>query len=99
MDNRLKLLKIFDAISEDDYVVVRKILHNNYSSNIKIPSDQLCGLAILAAENHATNITNEFYNYNLLAKDSNLSKYLLVASKINNNKKMISKIVHSEMMH
>ena len=66
MDNRLKLLKIFDAISEDDYVVVRKILHNNYSSNIKIPSDQLCGLATLAAENHATNITNEFYNYNEL---------------------------------
>jgi hypothetical protein len=100
MMNKIRLLKIYDAIEKDDHLEVRNILQHNIYSKVKIPSAHLCGLAIIAAESNALKITQEFLQYNRQVLDKNLSRHLMVAlrickkNQIKSSESLISSTIH-----
>ncbi len=88
MNYQVTLLKIFDAIQTDNYIAVQNILHDTLNQKLKLPSLELSGIVILAAENKAFRVAKEISKYNCSVRDNIVAKYLRIAKKIlsNNNK-------------
>ena len=103
MTVKLDLLKIFDAITIDDHLEVRSILTKDVfvspQENISIPIKELCGLLILAAEENAPKIAEEFQKYNNIIDSNDLKKHINIANKILKNHNFAHLIIESESVH
>jgi hypothetical protein len=88
MNYQITLMKIFDAIQTDNYVAVQNVLRETLNNKVKLPSRELSGIVILAAESRAYRVAKEISRYNFFVRDSVVAKYIRIARKIlsNNNK-------------
>ena len=99
MDNKVNLLKIFDAIKEDNRENVRLALYNNLIAEDKISIKELCGVAILAAESNAVKVTKELSDYSRFIKSDKFSKFAKIALKICEKNKDSYRYINSTTKH